>query len=115
MRKLSDCHFLCRVFTSFVKQEGDLLPAANFTSQQSKGVTGMTKQEWMEELAQLEKDTLELEQRLKMRVADERSRKIAGFRIHAERIHNRLLLVEEGARFLCGDVVMPLKPAAGSI
>ncbi|WP_050180691.1 hypothetical protein [Domibacillus robiginosus] len=75
----------------------------------------MTKQEWMEQLAELEKDTMELEQRLKMRVADERSRKIASFRIHAERVHNRLLLVEEGARFLCDDVVVPLKPAAGSI
>ncbi|MCP3763161.1 hypothetical protein NLX67_12295 [Domibacillus sp. A3M-37] len=75
----------------------------------------MTKEEWMERLNELEKDTLELEQRLKMRVADERSRKIAGFRIRAERVHNRLLLVEEGARFLCGDTVLPLKQAAGSI
>ncbi|WP_046173688.1 hypothetical protein [Domibacillus indicus] len=77
----------------------------------------MTKDEWMKQLMELEKETQELEQRLKMRVADERSSKIAGFRIHAERLHNRLLLVEEGARFLCEDApsLTPLKPAAGSI
>ncbi|OES44518.1 hypothetical protein [Domibacillus iocasae] len=75
----------------------------------------MTKEEWLERLAELEKDTLELEHRLKMRVADERSSKIAGFRIRSERVHNRLLLVEEGARFLCGENSMPLKKAAGSI
>ncbi|OXS80242.1 hypothetical protein [Domibacillus enclensis] len=75
----------------------------------------MTKEEWMERLVELEKDTLELERRLKMSVANERSRKIAGFRIRTEHLHNRLLLVEEGARFLCGDAAHSLKPAAGSM
>ncbi len=80
----------------------------------------MTKEEWMERLAELEQETLELEQRLKMRFAAERSRKIAGMRINAERVRNRMSLVEEGAQFLCGEPDKPLfiqsfTPAAGSL
>ncbi|MGG3449999.1 MULTISPECIES: hypothetical protein [Bacillaceae] len=80
----------------------------------------MTKEEWMERLAEIEQETLELEKLVHTKVAAERHRQLFGMRVQKERIQNRLLLVEEGARFLCGEPDIPsfmstLKPAAGSM
>lgn len=80
----------------------------------------MTKEEWMERLAEIEQQTLELERLVYTKVAAERHQQLFGLRVKKERIQNRLLLVEEGARFLCGEPDVPsfmstLKPAAGSM
>jgi hypothetical protein len=80
----------------------------------------MTKEEWMERLAEIEQQTLELEKLVHIKVAAERRRQLFGLQVKTERIQNRLLLVEEGARFLCGEPDKPsfmstLKPAAGAL
>ncbi|OLN23210.1 hypothetical protein BTO30_04355 [Domibacillus antri] len=80
----------------------------------------MTKEEWMERLADIEQQTLELEKLIQVKVAAERRRQFFQLHVKKERIQNRLSLVEEGERFLCGKPDTPpfigkFKPAAGSL
>ncbi|OMP65831.1 hypothetical protein [Domibacillus epiphyticus] len=80
----------------------------------------MTKEEWIAQLSEIEQQTLELEKMIQVKVAAERGRQLFQLHVKKERIQNRMKLVEEGARFLCGEPETPsfvgtFKPAAGSL